>query len=352
MLLLGPLLIVSCSSTPDIDSFADDYSQNKSRYDRYFKTWDIILFHKDDPKGRVTFSPDGKIKFDGLLAAKSKEFCGTDTTSFVIGEHHENPVQRKLEWGNEDFIIMPCQDEETTLRARWYNDGRLEMNFGALRVGHYFLEPSLVQNMAKSAEIPQSVCHLTPEAAQLLKKYKGKLHHGRVGGGFDKIKWGMCKEEIAGLFPNHRQIDDGLELKINGIDATVYFYSGLAYLVEISDPDTSDERSRNELIKILIRKYGKPRIIDPKTRTERSKDGRSVFKWSNETNVFSDGNSEILADSCKTSRDDYGWTQGFCTMADTFTKTIRYRSKHLSDEISKTERAKQQKQAAENSSKY
>lgn len=351
------LLIANCSTTPDFTDFADEYAQNKSRYDRYFKSWDLVTSDARNPKGRLIFGPDGIIKFEGILAQKAKEFCGKDALPYVLGKRAENPERSASGWAFAETILLPCQEENSGINAQWFLDGRLELHFEAFRiVGSYNVVPSLVQPASREESGNKSKCQYSPEGTRLITKYKGKLNQGRIGGGYDKIKWGMCKEEVAALYPEHRQFDNGLELTIKNLTVTVLFHQGLAQSVSIKDPDDYNEYDRAKIIGILTGKYGRPRVVDKVSKTDISKNGRNVFKWSNQTNIFSDGTTEIHADSCKTF--GAGFFQngdkefGYCTIADTFAKEIRYSSKMLNDEILKQEKAAKRQQLAETGRKY
>lgn len=351
------LLIANCTSTPDFTDFADEYAQNKSWYDRYLKSWDLVTSDTRNPQGRLTFGPDGVVKFEGILGQKAKEFCGKDALSYILGKRVENPEKSASGWAFAETILLPCQEENSGIRAQWFSDGRLELHFEAFRiVGYYTVVPSLVQPASREESGNKSKCQYSPEGSRLIAKYKGKLNQGRLGGGYDKIKWGMCREEVAALYPDHQQFDNGLALTIKNLTVTVLFHQGLAQSVSIKDPDDYNEYDRAKIVGILTSKYGRPRVVDKVSKTDISKNGRNVFKWSNQTNIFSDGTTEIYADSCKTF--GAGFFQngdkefGYCTVADTFAKEIRYSSKMLNDEILKLEKAAKRQQLAETERKY
>lgn len=360
-LFIGFLVIIaSCTSTPDFGDFAEEYTQNKSSYDRYLKSWDLVTSDARNPQGRLIFGADGIVKFEGIFAQKAKEFCGKDALPYVLGKREENPEKSAYGWAYNETILLPCGEENSGFRARWFRDGKLELYFEAFRiVGNHNVVPSLVQPASRGESENKSKCQYSPEGTRLLAKYKGKLNQGRFGGGYDKIKWGMCREEIAALYPQHRQFDNGLELTINNLTITVSFHEGLAHGVSIKDSDDYNEFDRAKIIGILSSKYGRPRVVDKVSKTDISKSTRTVYKWSNQTNIFSDGTTEIHADSCKTFGTgffhgaQYGERDfGYCTIADTYTKEILYSSKILNEEILKLKKAAERQQQAETARKY
>ena len=351
------VFITSCSSTPDFADFGDEYSQNKSRYDIYLKSWDLVTSDARNPQGRLIFGSDGIVKFEGILSQKAKEFCGKDALPYVLGTRAENPEKNAYSWDFAETILLPCGEGNSGIRAQWFSDGHLELYFEAFRiVGNYNVVPSLVQPARREEASNKSKCQYSPEGSRLIAKYKGKLNQGRIGGGYDKIKWGMCIEEVAALYPDHRQIENGLELTIKNLTVTVLFHQGLAQSVSIKDADDYNEFDRAKIVGILTSKYGRPRVVDKVSKTDISKNGQNVFRWSNQTNIFSDGTTEIYADSCKTF--GAGFFQngekefGYCTIADTFTKEIRYSSKILNAEILKLQKAAQREKLAETEQKY